>query len=354
MNEDTPKIGFEAAFFLLLTLVLIVVIFDQLASIIQPFFLAVFICYLGVPLHSRLHRWKLPRLIAHAAIPLIVILILILFSWIVTTGLRTLDEKMPGYQEQLMIGLNTFLNLLQHSPFLQKYLGNIQDPVNQISSSIDANISFILNSALKFGKSFFSFFVTILVVGFYIIFILLEVKSLPERVMRAYGEKKGGSILQLIAKINQGIVTYIRIKTFTSLLVATLCSVIMFLFGVDLWLFWGLMIFVGNFIPYIGSIFAVIPPVLIFFLQTGSFLKTFLLLIFLVIAQNLVGTFLEPRLAGKALNLSPLLVILSLAFWGWLWGIVGMFLSVPILVAIKAILEHIPPTRSFALFMEDV
>jgi len=123
--------------------------------------------------------------------------------------------------------------------------------------------------------------------------------------------------------------------------------------GVDFALFWAFLIFLLNYIPTVGSIVAVIFPVTFSLLQFESWSIFTLLLIILTSVQLLYGNFLEPRLQGNKLNLSPLVIIFSLLFWGQMWGVVGMLLCVPIMVMINIVLSHIPATRGIAILLSE-
>ncbi len=118
---------------------------------------------------------------------------------------------------------------------------------------------------------------------------------------------------------------------------------------VDLAVFWAVLRFILNFIPTIGSIIAVSFPILLSVVQFDSWLPTIILSIFLVSIQIVIGNILEPRFMGKSLNLSPLVIILSLSIWGSIWGVVGMFLCIPIMVILNIILAKFDKTRGLAV-----
>ena len=128
---------------------------------------------------------------------------------------------------------------------------------------------------------------------------------------------------------------------------------ILFAFGVDYAVVWGLIAFLFNYIPYLGSFVATVLPVLLSLVQFENQGLTLAILVLLLVMQNAIGYLIEPRLAGKRLDLSPLVIILSLAFWGSLWGIVGMILAVPLVVTIKSILEQTAPTQPLARMLSN-
>ena len=132
----------------------------------------------------------------------------------------------------------------------------------------------------------------------------------------------------IFGNINRGVQRYLITKTLISLITGILAYLILLLFGVDFPLVWGLLTFLLNYIPNIGSVIATIPPVFVVFVQHGSAFPALWVALLLIGVQSTMGNFVEPRAMGKSLNLSPLVVILSLIFWGFIWGPVGMVLAV--------------------------
>ena len=144
---------------------------------------------------------------------------------------------------------------------------------------------------------------------------------------------------------------YLGLKILLSLLTGLLVAIALKGFAVPFALLWGVLTFLLNFIPNIGSVIATLPPVAIALFHSGSPARTLLVAAVLVLIQMVVGNFLEPRMMGKGLNLSPLVVLLALLFWGWMWGIVGMLIAVPLTAAIKIACEQLDSTRPVAILM---
>ena len=138
-----------------------------------------------------------------------------------------------------------------------------------------------------------------------------------------------------------------------SLLTGVLSYLVLLLLGVDFPILWAFIIFLFNYIPYVGSLVATLLPALFVIFQKGSFLSFLWVLVAVECVQILVGNYIEPKVMGKTLNLSPLIVILALSFWGAIWGIVGMILSVPIISVLVIIMAHFSSTKSVAIFMSE-
>ncbi|HDL18350.1 MAG TPA: AI-2E family transporter [Bacteroidetes bacterium] len=140
-------------------------------------------------------------------------------------------------------------------------------------------------------------------------------------------------------------------KTLISLATGLIATIILIVFGVDFAVVWGMLTFLLNYIPNIGSIIATAPPILVAFLQFDSFLRPLWITVLLLLVQMAMGNIIEPKFMGKSLDLSPLVVILFLIFWGFLWGIVGMILAVPIAATIKIVTANFPALRPVSVLM---
>jgi predicted PurR-regulated permease PerM len=157
----------------------------------------------------------------------------------------------------------------------------------------------------------------------------------------------------MIASINHAISSYLRAKTLSSLVTAVPVIVVLGAFGVSFPVMWGFFAFIGNFIPYVGSLVALVFPVFLAFLELEPVSRPLSVMAFLVLAQVVINNFVEPRLTARAVNLSPLVVLIALAFWGLCWGVIGMVLAVPLTVVLKIVWEAIPLTRPLARLMAE-
>src|SRR5262249_25240388 len=158
-------------------------------------------------------------------------------------------------------------------------------------------------------------------------------------------------VRRILQRIATEIQTYVWLKTLTSLMTGVASYLVMRFVGVDFAAFWALLIFALNYIPYIGAMLGVIFPATIALVQFDT-LKPFIVTVCaLAVVQFTTGSIIEPRIMGKGLNLSPVIMLLSLATWGAIWGVVGMFLAVPLMVVVMIICSHFQPTRSIAIIM---
>jgi predicted PurR-regulated permease PerM len=320
------------------------------SSILQPLFIAGLLVYLILPVHQRLVRWRVPSPVAYL---LIVVCVLGLFWGIGEMAYRNFaelsGERLSVYEERLD-GLAR--KVLRGMPFA------VPDPDNWHVRNLltfdigpDSRIRNVFRSAVG---NFLEFLTATFVVLIYLIFLIAERVSLPGRVARAFGEARAREIMGVVEVINRAVHDYIALKTFVSVLQGFLSFVVLAAFGVDFAVMWGVLIFLFNFIPYIGSFVAVLLPIVLSFLQYADEpWKPVLITLLLLVIQRIVDNYIEPRLTGQKLGLSPLVVLLSLAFWAWLWGIVGMILAVPLTVIGKIILENIRETKPLATLISN-
>lgn len=213
------------------------------------------------------------------------------------------------------------------------------------------NFQSLLNS---FINSISGILGNMMMIVFYTIFIFIE-ESLFERKMKLIFEESGHheNFLRITKQIDKTMSRYIGLKSMIAILTATLGYFVLLFVGLDAPMFWAFLLFMMNFIPSVGPIVASLLPALFSLLQFGDFTPFLIIISSLTAIALLVGNFIEPRLMGNTLNISPLVAVLSLAVWGALWGITGMLLSVPITVAMIIIFSQFPSTRSIAILLSE-
>jgi predicted PurR-regulated permease PerM len=186
----------------------------------------------------------------------------------------------------------------------------------------------------------------------FLVFMLLGKPYFQNKIERAFPNSQGERINQVTVSIASQISRYLSIKVMISAITGILVWLVLWLMGVDFAITWGVLTFLLNFIPTVGSIVATIPPVLLAVVQfypnlwlAAGVLTTLLLI------QQVIGNFIEPKLMGENLNLSPVVILISVVFWGWLWGITGALLSVPIAAALKIVCENIEMLKPISVLM---
>ncbi|HSK12198.1 MAG TPA: AI-2E family transporter, partial [Phnomibacter sp.] len=186
----------------------------------------------------------------------------------------------------------------------------------------------------------------------YVVFIFAEETFFKQKLKAIFSAPgQFSKVDSLLNRIGGAITHYMGLKTLISLITGMASYFILLLIGIDSPAFWSFLIFLLNFIPNIGSLVATMFPAIFALLQFGSIWPFLLVLLLVGTVQVLVGNFLEPRIMGNQLNISPLVTILALSFWGLLWGITGMLLSLPITVIMVIIFSQFPSTRPIAIML---
>ncbi len=349
MTKEKIRVQDENIFKLttwLVFLILIVIILKSLAFLFIPFSISLLLCYaLGIPI-DRLRRLGIPSSLRIVLVVLLVMAFIYLFGRLLSSNIIEFNEQLPVLEEKFWGYVNILLSRFDITP------AQVRESYDGFLSSLEGTDFKSAGTFVKrLGGSFFSFLGNAVWVVLFMVFMLAEQDEFSKRVIRAFGDESSISILEALNRINKSVQDYLGLKTMISFFTGVLVSIALFLFGVPFAVLWGVLAFLLNFIPNIGSMISVIPPVLITLFQFGSLSKTLGVCVILVALQTVVGNFIEPKMMGKGLDLSPLIVLLSLLFWGWMWGIPGMLLSVPLTAAIKIAFEQIEATRPFALMM---
>ena len=237
------------------------------------------------------------------------------------------------------------------------YQKNIQEIIStiktyELNSSLFSTDNFFKNLDLKsILSNTLNFFTNaagnISLIIIYLIFFLIEEKFFKIKLEKISSNKSTKKILE---KINKQIYEYFEIKILTSFFTGTLTFFILLALSNNLAVLFGIFSFLLNFIPFIGSLIAIVLPVIFSIVQSLDFSISVLTIVSLIFVQLLIGNFIEPKLMGKSLNLSPIIMIISLGIFGKIWGIAGMFLSVPILVVMLIIFSNFNQTKKELLF----
>ena len=300
--------------------------------LIVPFLLSVFIALIFSPLLHWLKSLKVPNALALILIVLFVMVLGTVVGAIVGASIRDFRGDLPEYQARLQGMSDVALNWLAGKGIV----------VDSELWAQTINPSVVMQMAGNTLASFGNVMTNALLILLTVIFILAEEVGFRDKLAQA----RGGSPDSIVAveQFTDSVNRYLGIKTSLSALTGLLVAVMLWAMGVDYPLMWGLLAFLLNFVPTIGSFIAAVPALLLALLQVSPFMVSMIALGYVVI-NLLVGNVLEPRWMGKGLNLSPLVVFLSLVFWGWVLGPVGMLLSIPLTILVKIALERDSDTR---------
>lgn len=309
--------------------------------VLFPFSLAVFLSFVLAPLEDFLARLKIPRAISIIFILVLTFFILYLLASLIYTTGKAFAAELPKYSQKV----SSVLASIQ-----EKYniTGAGWQPIDW-ASQFDLNkVGGILLDALG---PFLSFISNLFLVLLFLIFIMAGRGQILPKIDRAFTRERASMVCGVIQNIDSQIQRYLAIKTVVSFFTGVFALIVLLLFGVDFAILFGLLTFILNYIPNIGSFIATAFPVFIAIFQFETIWPAVWILVILVLIQQIMGTIVEPRLMGEGLDLSPLVILFFLFFWGWLWGVPGMILAVPIAAIVKIVISNIPDLDFIAVFM---
>ena len=337
----------RANFFLVafIALVLAGAVLKITASVVLPFIIAILLAFILDPLVRALQKLHIPRAVSIFIVILGIGGSLYLAGLILFSSGRTILSQYPRYEKRFLEIYSWIAGLLglpydAHQSFIDNIWGQL-GLRNQIR-----------NYTLSFTNSFLAFLKNMVMVLLFVVFLLLESAHLEEKITLAFENRFSGKIKSIVEAIVTQVSRYLTIKFFVSLATGILVALGLALLKVDFWLIWGIISFILNFIPTIGSLAAGAGVTLFALLQfwphgwpiLGAFLV-------MLLVNFIIGNILEPQIQGDNLGLSPFVVLVSLLAWGWLWGFAGLVLAVPMTVIVKIVCEHIPLLEPVAILI---
>ncbi|HIA80310.1 MAG TPA: AI-2E family transporter [Candidatus Marinimicrobia bacterium] len=309
-------------------------------DILIPFMLSVFIAVISHPLVVSLRARGI-----HTGFSILLVIFAIIavgfgITSLLGTSLNDFTSNLPNYQKLLQDNAANFFAFLEEKGIALSGQAILErfDPgaAMSLTSTILSGLGSVLSNAL--------------LILLMVVFMLLEGTIFNHKLSQIFGGKK--EKIDQIDSFSKTVKRYMLIKTGTSLATGIVATIWLSIIGVDYPLLWGFLTFLFNYVPTIGSIIAAVPPTLLALIQMGFF-SAFLTGIGYIVINLIVGSFLEPRFMGKGLGISTLLVILSLIFWGWVFGPIGMVLSVPLTMTIKIALSNFEKTEWISTLMDD-
>jgi len=310
--------------------VLLLAVLKITRAIIVPIVISFFLVMLLMPVVRFLTKYKVPLFIAVIISMIVLIAFIGVFGMLFVFSLSSLQESIPKYSAKFESFMTSIFTTLKEQGIEMNY----QILLEQVS---------LKQIAAIVGKSMMSFLAllsNLTIIFFITLLTLLESRRFKEKTEAAYGGKNS-AFAGTIKIVGREIQRYIFLKTVISLATGLCVWIFLAVVGVKFALLWGILTFLLNYIPNIGSIIAGVPPLVMTMLQfEHPLVYAVIVLIGLLTIQIVIGNLTDPKVMGKSLNISTPVVFIAMIFWGWMWGIVGMFLSVPLLVCVKAILAH--------------
>jgi predicted PurR-regulated permease PerM len=325
-----------------ITVILTAAALKASAPVSMPLAFAYFLAVLVYPLQVWLgdHLPARLRLLAVPLTMLAVVAVLALALALLAIALQLAVSGAPQYAdrlEQRLTALQDFANRYGIQ-FPQGY-GLDGESLRTVSEQLLAGLT-SLGTISLFA----------ILIFFFALLMLLEARDWRRKTAAALRDSRTDVVLDAVASIGQKVRKYLWIRTLAGLISGIAAGLWLWLLGVDFALLWGVLFFLLNYVPNIGSLVAGIPPTLLAFLELG-FGWALLAAGGLLAIDQFIGNYLDPRLLGRTLNISSLVVLISVIFWGWIWGVIGTLLAVPMTATIMIACEHVPALRPIAIFM---
>lgn len=347
-NESLiPRPDTRRIFYAMASIALVIVGLIYFDGIIKPFAIAFLIWFIIHQLQISIGKIRikgkaLPSAIRSILAFAIIFAVIYLVVELLIINIEGIVASMPDYLENFNQSFSEISALINNP----KYTEHLQKWINEL------NISGMASTAVN---SISSTVGTSAVVIVYVIFFLLEESKQRVKLEKLFPEKGKSyeQFMQNLRNINESIRSYVWSMTGISLLTGAISYVILLFMQVDYAFLWSFIIFILNFIPYIGPLISSLLPAIFAVLITGNPWQFVYVFAAMEVVQIIIGSFVQPMVMGKGTNLGPVIVILALAFWGLLWGITGMILAVPIASVMVIILGQIPSTRYLAILMSE-
>jgi predicted PurR-regulated permease PerM len=340
---------------LLLTIIaipVVVIILKTLKDIFIPLIFAIFLTFVFAPLTSYLKKRHVPLWLIILITLVIIAGVFYIVVMMLYAASNSLISGLPKYQER-------FQRLVVDGAALLEGVSAKMDVASKSFPLLDLNTllsgsSFSITNTIKNTmNTLMAVMWNLFLILIFMIFMLFEADKFEPRFKKAMSLESRDKTLDSFHAIQRQMQNYLTVKTLISLVTALIGMGLMLIYGVDFVLICGILLFTLNFIPNIGSVIASGIPILIFFLQYGVCYQLALFSMLIIATQMFFGNILEPKLQGAKLDLTPIMVLVSLIFWGWLWGFVGLLICVPLTSAINIILKQVDPDNMFSALISS-
>jgi len=332
---------------IILTLCAVGAVATVLRTVITPLLIGLLLLVLVNPLVFTMDKYRVPRWITYVLICVAGAVLVVGIERLLEIQGNELQKRLPDYQERAQAALKQYGDKFSVS----KLWGSSDDGGNGLVASIPFSqedvVKYVLGATFELLE-----FCTM--AFFYLLFALMESRRLTKRINRSLSPDSASRISSVLDSVQHDMRQYLLVKTAISIGLGLTTAGLGWGFGLDFWLLWGFLMFIANYVTYIGSIVAIVPPMLVAFAQFESVTSAVFLCVLLILARLVWVDYAEMRYSGENVNVSPLVVLLSVALMGWMWGAVGMLLAVPIVTITRIVLVSFPRTRFLARLISDL
>ena len=338
MNGNVKCAAKAPALLILASFIVVVAGMKAASTILVPFFLAVFIAVICASPMFWLQSKGVPKVFAVVLILVAILFVGLLFGALIVPSVNGFLSSLPDYQERLSEYVADLISWLREK--------GINIPQKEVSGTLHPG--WVMSLAGDIFSAMSSVFTNAFMILLTVVFILLEAADLPKKLR--FVLKNPERSLSTIDKFRRDAKRYLVIKTLISVAVGLVIWGWLLILGIEYPVLWATLSFLLNYVPNIGAIIAAFPVVLLALVQLGVG-SALLTVLGFVVVHIVVGNIIEPKLMGKGLSLSTLVVFLSMVFWGWILGPIGMILSVPLTSLVKIALESYEETQGLAIML---
>jgi len=342
-NMNTGRV--MVVFVGLICIFLAAVVLKLMAPVLIPLTVAVILSLVFDPIVSGLQKIRIPRPVGIAVVVLIIGGLFYLLGLFLVFSARRLIELYPKYELRIS---EVYMNIawLLQLPYDQDL---------SLATNLFGMLGFrqqVQHMAIMISNNSFYVLVKLGLVLFFMVYLMIERAHFKEKILAAFEGRISGKIRSITTAIVKQTVRYLSVKFLISLMTGLLAFGIFIFVGLDFPLVWATLVFALNFIPNIGSIVAGVAATVFALIQFWPEPSPILITgIGLLAVNQILGNIVEPKVVGDSLDLSPFIVLFSLAVWGWLWGLMGLLLAVPLTVVIKIVCENIPILEPVSVIM---
>lgn len=341
-NNNSNRIFYLVLF---LAVVLAGFLFKTMSTVLIPVVLSFMLSFVFLPIIKKLNvKTGIPWVISSLIIVVLFFIALLGITSILITSLTGIISEYPKYESRFM----SIYQVIAENLDLE--IDNTKSLFQNLWTSLKVR-EYTQKLAVSLSSGVISFSKTLFLIALMTAFILLEMRLTKRKMHYAFKDNRA-KITRISNQIINQTMRYISIKFFISLATGVLCGIISLIIGLDFPIVWGFLAFIMNFIPIFGSVISVglttVFSLIQFYPNWG---KTIFILVFMTSVNMILGNIIEPRIEGKNLGLSPVIILISLSLWGYMWGFTGMLLAVPLMVIIKIVCENIEYLKGLAILI---
>jgi len=354
MNDNEKWLKGIFILLLFLSIVVVGILLKTMGEVIKPVVVSAFLSFVFLPIINKLQK-KLHIPWWCGAIIIFVLVFAVIFGIgnILTASYKSILNSAPFYEEKFNSIQKSLTNSFSNDSNFAKFF-NFDENVSvfeNIHTAINLD-KIVKTAALEFTSTIFNFTRATFLVILFSFFLLAEMIFSTQKISKIFGKERGEKAINVLQNITKETTQYITIKFTMSVISGVFVTIVCSIFKMDFAIIWGFLAFVMNFIPTFGSLIASVATAGFALIQFYPNPIPILSISILIIVENiLIGNVIEPKIAGKDLNLSPFVILTSLLLWSWIWGFLGLVLAIPLTVTVKIICENVSILKPVAMII---